>query len=210
MRRKNWEIKIKQELKDRLLKPRVERILAILNGKKPKRLSQKEKRQIKKILHPLIEEAIRKKYKKELKKLQTKSFRLPPGSAHKTKDAIKRKINEYKTKKDIKLRRLVYTLWKDRNKCLYVGQTKRGLSEIISKRKRLYRESTILKIYLTDKSHLDRYEGIAYHVLVPKGKRKPKYNAIQSKNFRKKCPFCIIKRKVDREIDLSFVLKRKK
>lgn len=211
MRRRDWEVKLEKELKNRLFKPRLQRILALAQRKEPKPISGKAKRRLIRDVRKIAEEPLREKYKDELKKLARKSFELGSGGAKETKKAIKDKTEKYEKKINKKLRRLIYALWKDMNECLYVGQTKRGLNEIISKKNDLYKESTGLKLYMPrSKTQLDKYEGIAYHVLAPKGKRKPKYNKVQSKNFKKRCPICRRIKRIEREINRAFVLKTRK
>ncbi|GEM_PF-5364957 len=207
-----WESDLTRELKSQLFETRLERITNILKGKSPKPITKKQKQNIKKHLRPLIIKALKKRYRTELKALKTKSWRISYKSTSETIEAIKKKITKYKEKEGIKARRLIYTLWENKRECTYVGQTERGVAEIVGKKskKGLYKKANRLRIYLTDKKHLDRYEGIAYHILTPKGKKKPRYNNIQTKNAKKKCPFCKTERKIWREIDKAMVIKQKK
>ncbi|MFA5031682.1 MAG: hypothetical protein WC614_01560 [bacterium] len=190
-------------MRNKLLEPRLHRILDILADKTPKQLSGKQKGKLKNEIEVHIEKALKNRYKKEIERLKSKSFILR-GSAPYTYYHIKRKIPEYEEEKNQEIKRFIYTFWRNKE-CLYVGQTKKGVSEILFKygKGRLFTNATKLKIYLTDKIHLDRYENIAYHVFAPSYR----YNLIHTKNRRKKCPFCKTKRKIDGEIDCAFVLK---
>ena len=150
---------------------------------------------------------LRDSYKKELIGKFVKSFKLPEESVAEKRKKIVKKIKRY----DEKLKKFIYTLWKDRKTCLYVGQTMRGEAEIISKKWSLLRESKLLKIYEVRRTvHLDKYEGIGRHIFAPKGKERPKYNMVHPPSAKKRCPFCKMKKKVDREIENAFVIVRKK
>jgi len=202
-----WESQIRQELLEDLLRPRLNRIILLLKGKKPEKITAKQKKALKRRLRPLIIKALKRRYEKELKKRLIKRFNLKEKSADKKRKSIIDKINRY----DEKMRKFIYTLWKDSKTCLYVGQTKIGVKEITYKRSPLLRASKWLKIYEVNKSvHLDRYEGIALHIFAPKGKEYPKFNRVHSPNAREKCPFCRMKKRVNREIDNAFVIVRKK
>ena len=206
MKAKKWEVRLKKELDEKLFQPRLKRILDILKGKEPRKISGKDKRAIHSSLRPIIIRAIRENYCKEFDDLATKPFKLAAYPPSQRKDKIIGKIKKYEEDRNKRVRRLIYSLWNNENRCLYVGQTKRGLPEIVAKGDSLYRQSVRLKVHLTDKKKLDRHEGIAYHILAPEGKPRPKFNAIHPKNAREKCPFCRIERTIRGEINKSLVL----
>ena len=167
MQRKRWEVQLRRELSRRLFQPRLQRILALLKAKPPTRIGGSDKMAINKSVRPLIHKAVGSRYRAELNSLKTKAFNFksyPPGQR---RDKIVQKIKKYEEARGKRIHRLIYTLWNERNDCLDVGQTKRGLPEIVAKESRLYRKSIRLKLFFTDKNKLDRYEGIAYHVLAP-------------------------------------------
>jgi hypothetical protein len=206
MQRKRWEVHLQRALYKGLFQPRLRRIVALLNEKSPKRIGSKDKRAINKSIKPLIHKAVSSRCRIELKGLKTKSFKLKLYRPGQRKDKIVQKIKKYEEARGKRIHRLIYTLWNDQNECIYVGQTKRGLPEIVGKRGRLYKESARLKLFFTDKNKLDRYEGIAYHVLAPRLKSKPKFNRIQTKNARYHCPFCQKERRIRKEISRALVL----
>jgi hypothetical protein len=206
MQRKKWEIQLRRELNERLFQPRLRRILALLNAKPPKRIGGRDKRAITKSVRPFIHEAVSSRYKTELNRLLKKSFKLKIYPPSERKDEIVQKIEKYEEARGKRIHRLIYTLWNERNECLYVGQTKRGLTEIVAKEGRLYKESVRLKLFFTNKNKLDRYEGIAYHVLAPRLRAKPKFNSIHTKNAQEKCPFCQAERRISKEISRALVL----
>ncbi len=205
---KKWEHKLRNELNAKLFGPRFERIFSILKEKPANRITGKDKSALYKALAPIVHDALKGRYKAELEGRTTKSFKLRANSPSKRKEAIRKKIKANESHTGNKFRKLIYTLWDKDNKCIYVGQTKRGLPEIVSKDERLYRQAVRLKIFRTAQTKLDRYEGIAYHVLTPEGHKKPKFNKIHTKNARKRCPFCRTERKVRAEICRALVLKR--
>jgi hypothetical protein len=206
MKKRKWESKIRHELLEDLFMPRLSRIILLLKGKKPKKIAAKQKRALKRNLRPLIIKALKGRYEKELKRKHIRSFKLPEKSANEKKKMIINKVNRY----DEKIRKFIYTLWKDRKTCLYVGQTKIGVREIASKRRPL-KASKWLKIYEVNRTvHLDRYEGMALHIFAPKENEYPKYNKVHPPSAKKKCPFCRMKKRVDREIENAFVIVRKK
>jgi hypothetical protein len=204
--KKGWEHRLRRELNQRLFSPRLERILGILKEKPVKKITGEDRRALYVALKPIVHKAIRDKYKTELESNASKAFKLTAYSPRRRREAIKEKIRAYDSQKGIRFRRLIYTLWDNKRECLYVGQTKRGLPEIVAKRAGLYRQAVRLKIYSTGKKKLDRYEGIGYHVLTPKSKIKPRFNEIHTKNAKKKCPFCRTEDKIKKEICRALVL----
>jgi hypothetical protein len=200
-------VKLRRELNERLFQPRRNRILDILKGRKPREISGRDKRAINSSLKPLIIEAIREGNRTELDGLETKPFKLAAYPPSQRKNKIIQKIKGFEKNRDKKVRRLIYSLWNDQKECLYVGQTKRGLPEVVAKGDALYKQSFRLKLHLTNnKKKLDRHEGIAYHIFAPVGKPRPKFNTIHPRNAREKCPFCKIERKIRREISRSLML----
>jgi len=206
MKRKRWEVQLRRELTEKLFRPRLERILALLKAKAPKRIGGRDKRAINWSIKPLIHKAVRARYRAELNSLKTKPFSLKHYRPRQKKDKIVQKIKKYEEDRGKRVHRLVYTLWNDRNECLYVGQTKRGLPEIVAKEDKLYKESARLKLFFTHKKKLDRYEGVAYHVLAPREQPNPKYNKSHPKNAQKKCPFCQTERRIKKEINRALML----
>jgi hypothetical protein len=206
MKKKKWEVKLRRELKERLFQPRLNRILDIIKDKTPRKIRGRDKRAIHLSLKPLIHKAIRERYKTELNGRDTKSFKLMGNPPSQRKDEIVQKIKKYEKERGKRVHRLIYTLWGVHNECLYVGQTKRGLREIVAKKDSLYKQSVRLKLFLTEKKKLDRLEGIAYHVLAPKTMPRPKFNSIHTKNAKNKCPFCQTDRKIRKEISRALVL----
>jgi hypothetical protein len=211
MKRKRWEVKLRKELKEKLFQPRLERIVAHLKGDHPKRIGGRDKRDINKSIKRLIPQALRPKYRTELNSLKPspKSFNLRIYPPNQRKVKIIQKIKKYEEDRGKRVRRLVYTLWNDGRECLYVGQTKRGLPEIVAKAGKLYKESARLKLFFTDKKKLDRHEGIAYHVLAPRKMSNPKFNRSHPKNAQK-CPFCQTESRIKKEIDRALVLAKPK
>ena len=204
--KKKWEHTLRKELNAKLFQPRLERVLGILKEEPAKKISGKDKRDLYKALKPIVHRALKGRYKAELEGNQHKSFKLNAHSPSKRREAIKKKIKAYESYTGVKFKKLIYTLWNKNKECLYVGQTRRGLPEIVSKKEDLYKQAVRLKIYSTIQKKLDRYEAIAYHVLTPKGRIKPRFNEIHTKNAKKKCPFCRTERKVRAEICRALVL----
>ena len=183
---------------------RKDNLLAILGGKDKRRMSRKEReKEIKNLSDLAVETMIRnKKIKEEFNQTtgKIKRLKIPKGN-------LQKRFNKFfqRAIKKIHNRKFIYIFWGKEKKCLYVGESTRGIRRLRGYRRSIiFKEAKRVEIRVPVTKGLAKLECMAIHIW------KPKYNEIKGPGtkYARKCPICKNTRRIKKELRSVFAIKK--
>lgn len=189
---------------DKLWKYRRDNFLAIVGGQHRRKMSRKEReKEIKNLSNLVIETMIRdKKIRQEFNQTTKKIKRLKISKGN-----LQKRFNKFfqRAIEKIHNRKFIYIFWGKEKKCLYVGESRRGIRRLRGYRRSIiFKEARKVEIRVPVPKGLAKLECMAIHIL------KPKYNEIKGpkRKYARKCPICRNTKRIRKELRNVFAIKR--